>query len=135
MNQDYERRGVVAVMERAGRFLVIKRSVHVVAPGTLCFPGGGIEPGESAEEALIRECEEEIGLRILPQREIWQNVTPWNVHLRWWTAEPVDPDAPVRPNPAEVEAVLWMTLEELAAHPDLLPSNIPFLKFWAARHA
>ncbi|MFA6428701.1 MAG: NUDIX domain-containing protein [Candidatus Buchananbacteria bacterium] len=28
------------------------------------FPGGGIEPGESKEEALIRECQEELGLEV-----------------------------------------------------------------------
>ncbi|MCM1529826.1 MAG: NUDIX domain-containing protein [Alistipes sp.] len=30
------------------------------------FPGGGIEAGESREEALIREVQEETGLRIIP---------------------------------------------------------------------
>ncbi len=129
MSGDFARRGVVAVIERDGLLLVIKRSRHVIAPGTLCFPGGGIEADETPSQALIRECDEEIGLKIVPLREIWQNVTPWNVHLRWWTAVPADPDAPLRPNPREVEAVFWMAPEEIAAHPDLLQSNIPFLKF------
>jgi hypothetical protein len=40
------RRGVIAVVVREGRLLVIRRAQCVVAPGAICFPGGGIEPGE-----------------------------------------------------------------------------------------
>ena len=37
------RRGVVGVIFREDRLLVIRRSLTVVAPGLLCLPGGGIE--------------------------------------------------------------------------------------------
>lgn len=32
-------------------------------PGEVCFPGGRIDPGETAQEAALRECFEETGLR------------------------------------------------------------------------
>ena len=45
------RHGVVGIVYEADRFLVIRRSMKVRAPGLLCFPGGHIESGESFEEA------------------------------------------------------------------------------------
>ena len=42
---DPGRRGVVGVVVRDGRMLVISRSRSVVAPLVYCFPGGGIEAG------------------------------------------------------------------------------------------
>ena len=121
------RYGVIAVIERDGRFLTITRSNEVIAPGKVCFPGGGIEPNETPSEALERECFEELGLRIRPLEQIGESVTPWNVHLRWWTAE-IDADAVPMPNPKEVAAVQWLTFEELLCHPDLLESNRSFLE-------
>ncbi len=45
----------VAVIDSAGRFLLVKQSY---APGWL-FPGGGVEFGETCEEAALRELHEE----------------------------------------------------------------------------
>lgn len=151
---DYARRGVVAVLAVRRRFLVIERAKTVIAPGKLCFPGGGIESGETPAEALVRECREELGVEVAPLREIWRNVTPWNVHLQWWTARFVPAanslgasgvvanhgavnggdDAnefaipEFSPNPAEVGAVYWMTPDEMRKHPGMLESNRPFLR-------
>src|SRR5437899_2455576 len=79
------RRGVVAVVNRGGRLLVIRRSQQVVAPGAICFPGGGIEAGESETDALVREVQEELGVAVMPLKRLWQSVTPWNVDLAWWS--------------------------------------------------
>ena len=119
-------RGSVAVVVRGGRLLVIRRSRLVVAPRAFCFPGGAIEGEESEEEALVREIREELGVTVLPQRRIWQSVTPWRVHLSWWLSH-LPPDARLAPNPAEVESVHWYTPEEMARLPDLLESNRDFL--------
>ncbi|HET6879164.1 MAG TPA: NUDIX domain-containing protein [Pirellulales bacterium] len=120
------RRGAVAVIRDAERLLVIRRSQNVVAPGAFCFPGGAIEPGESEEEALIRELREELNVDVLPLRRIWQSVTPWRVELAWWLAR-LSPGAALRSSPAEVESFHWQTLEEMAALPELLESNRHFL--------
>jgi 8-oxo-dGTP diphosphatase len=55
----------VGVLIRAdGQFLLTSRPVGKVYAGYWEFPGGKIEPGESLEQALRRELEEEIGLTI-----------------------------------------------------------------------
>ncbi len=135
MNRDpattEHRRGAVAVIVRDGRLLVIRRSASVVAPGAYCFPGGGIEAGESEEQALVREIEEELGVRVRPVRRIWQSVTAWHVELAWWLAE-LPSDAQLVPNPAEVESAHWVSAPELPGWDGLLASNHDFLKALAA---
>ena len=120
------RRGVVAVIVREGRFLVIRRSLTVEAPGAYCFPGGAIEPGESEEQALVREIQEELGVAVLPLRRLWVSQTSWQVDLAWWLAEyPLD--AVLQLNPAEVALAAWHTPDELAALEGVLESNLAFL--------
>ncbi len=124
---DPDRRGAVAIVLREGRLLVIRRSRSVVAPLTYCFPGGGIEEGESEQEAVVREVREEIGVKVRPLRRLWQCVTAWKVQLAWWLGELCDDAAPV-PNPAEVESIHWVTPTEMLELPDLLESNREFLE-------
>jgi 8-oxo-dGTP diphosphatase len=123
--------GVAAVVVRADRLLVIRRSRLVRSPGKLCFPGGRREPGESEAEALVREFQEELGAAARPVRRLWQSVTPWGVSLAWWLTS-LDPDTPLSPFADEVEAALWLTVPELRASPDLLESNLLFLDAHAA---
>lgn len=40
------------------------------------LPGGGREGGESPEACLLRELDEEFGLRLAPDRLIWRRVFP-----------------------------------------------------------
>ena len=108
------------------RLLVIERSHTVEAPGMFCFPGGGIEPGEAEQEALVREMFEELGVAVEPVRSLWQSATAWRVQLSWWLARLITPYE-LQPNPAEVASVHWLTPAELAAVPRLLESNRHFL--------
>ena len=80
----------------------------------------------------MREFREELGETITPVRQIWESVTPWRVHLRWWVVRLPEPFAIV-PNPQEVESVAWLGFTELREHPDLLTSNLPFLDRFADR--
>ncbi len=49
---------------RDGRVLAAQRSAPPALAGRWEFPGGKVEPGETPEEALHRECREELGLSV-----------------------------------------------------------------------
>ncbi len=52
-----------AIIERGGRVLATQRSAAMSMPHKWEFPGGKIDPGETAEECLRRELLEEIGIQ------------------------------------------------------------------------
>lgn len=125
------RRGAVAVIVDDGKFLVIRRAAGVAAPLKLCFPGGGIEPDETDEAAVVRELREELNLTVIPSKLLWRSETPWGVRLSWWAAHCADLTT-LAPNDAEVAEVHWLAPDELSAHPDLLSGNSEFLVRLAA---
>lgn len=55
---------VRAVVVRAGRVLLVRRSAWDTLPGTWELPGGKVDPGESPAVGLGRELREETGLRV-----------------------------------------------------------------------
>ncbi|MGV8169628.1 MAG: NUDIX domain-containing protein [Candidatus Nanoarchaeia archaeon] len=64
-----------AVIQKDGKFLLVKRSNYTeIFPGFWDFPGGGIEPGETPEQTVVREVREETSLEINPGREIKQAI-------------------------------------------------------------
>ncbi len=55
--------GVGAVVLDGGRVLLIKRA-HEPLKGQWSLPGGGVEVGETLEQAIVREVQEETGLDV-----------------------------------------------------------------------
>ena len=53
-----------ALVDPDGRVLLARRPAGKPLAGLWEFPGGKVEPGETPERALIRELEEELGIRI-----------------------------------------------------------------------
>jgi len=54
----------VMLVSPQGRVLLLQRSDAGDHAGEWCFPGGGVEPGETAADAASRECLEETGYRV-----------------------------------------------------------------------
>ena len=55
---------VAARIWKDERFLITQRPAHKARALQWEFPGGKVERGESHEEALTRECREELGVEI-----------------------------------------------------------------------
>lgn len=55
---------VAALIRRGNRFFICQRPADKSQGLLWEFPGGKVEPGESLEQALIRECREELKIRI-----------------------------------------------------------------------
>lgn len=114
---------VGAAILRDGRLLACRRTGPPEVAGGWELPGGKVEPGESPDEALVRELAEELGLAV--------RVTGWldgaapigDTHelavavvtvIRW------------TPRPVEHDRLRWLTADELD---DVawLPADRPFL--------
>lgn len=123
--RDFERRrlGVVMAVRRESdaRWLLVRRGAAVErAPLKIGFPGGEIEPGETQEQAVIREMQEELGVAARPVRLVMiydLPDRPWRLFL--WLTELLE--QALRPDPREVAEVMWVTPREGSDHPDALP--------------
>ncbi|MGY0040798.1 NUDIX domain-containing protein [Pedobacter sp. NJ-S-72] len=60
------------IISHEGQILVAQRSLNMHLPLKWEFPGGKVEPGESAEDCLIREIREELAVEI----KIVKKMTP-----------------------------------------------------------
>ena len=52
----------VALVDRDGRVLLAQRPQGKAMAGLWEFPGGKVDPGETPEQALMRELDEELGI-------------------------------------------------------------------------
>jgi 8-oxo-dGTP diphosphatase len=58
-------KGVSAALAHQGKILIVRRSINDdFLAGYYEMPGGKIEPGEDEEQALIREIQEEVSLKV-----------------------------------------------------------------------
>ena len=55
---------VAALIWKENRFMICQRPAHKTRALEWEFVGGKVEVGESKEQALVRECQEELGVEI-----------------------------------------------------------------------
>ncbi|MFP5308744.1 MAG: NAD(P)H-hydrate epimerase [Actinomycetes bacterium] len=85
-------------------------------PGQVSFPGGRLDPGETVEEAALREAEEEIGLRAHTARIVGVGPTFYIPPSRFWVVPVVarwDQPHELRLNPWEVDEILRVPVAAL----------------------
>ena len=128
----------VLVVDSSDRILLF--FVRLAYTAAWVTPGGGLEPGESHEEAAIRELEEETGLcgvtlspcvwtvefefayadQLYHQRERYfvVRVDSNEVRTEGWTAS----------ESAEIESVRWWSLDEILESSDKFrPADLPLV--------
>lgn len=116
---------VCAVIERAGRVLIAQRPPDKLMPLKWEFPGGKVEPGEAAADAIVREIREELGCTVTVSRAL----TPFIHDYRTVVIQMIpfvcalDPASPL-PHAHEHVALAWATLPELRAY-DLAAADWP----------
>ena len=80
---------VAALIWDDNKFLACQRPAHKARGLLWEFVGGKVEPGESWEEALIRECQEELGVTVAPKdifMEVIHEYPDLTVHLILYNA-------------------------------------------------
>ncbi|MGH4023194.1 MAG: NUDIX domain-containing protein [Pseudonocardiaceae bacterium] len=101
-----------AVLGRHGRVLVQQRARPAAMAGRWELPGGQVEPGESARDALVRECHEELAVTVVPGAQLGPDVPlPGGRVLRVYRAALAEPGA--RPVAVEHAALRWVAAAEL----------------------
>ena len=118
-----------AVIRRDGRVLLSTRPEDKPPAGRE-FPGGKLEPGETGEQALARECREELGaeVRVGPRvDELVFDYPDLSVHLTLYQAEPL-----TEPRALEHSALDWVGPAGLERY-DLCPADrrfVPAVQQW-----
>ncbi len=117
---------VAALIRRDGRFMICQRPAHKARGLLWEFVGGKTEEGETKEEALIRECREELNVTVKPHdvfmelTHIYPDIT---VNLTLFNAEIVSGT----PEKLEHNDIRWITPQEISQY-DFCPADEKILE-------
>ncbi|WP_078814826.1 (deoxy)nucleoside triphosphate pyrophosphohydrolase [Prosthecobacter debontii] len=115
---------VCAIIRRGDQILLAQRPPGKSLAGMWEFPGGKIDPGETAEEALHRELMEELGCQV-----VILAVGPPVVHAYEWGRICLHPflcelaSASPKPTAHEHSELAWVFKKNILC-PDLAPADV-----------
>ena len=122
---------VGAIIKDGDRYLVGQRAANKAQGGLWEFMGGKIEPGETPEQALARECREELDLAIENEHIIDSVVHEYPEKTIRLTLISCSPKSGSIPKALEHQQIRWVTVKEMTNMPfcpadrDLLPVLFP----------
>ena len=116
---------VAALIWQGEKFMICQRPTHKARGLLWEFVGGKVEAGETPQEALIRECREEIDV-LLSVGDVFMDVTheypDLTVHLTLFHATVAEGE----PQMLEHNDIQWITPEEIPNY-DFCPADVEIL--------
>ena len=112
---------VAALIWRGDRFMICQRPAHKTRGLLWEFVGGKVEPGETKEQALIRECQEELNVTLSVENvfmEVLHEYPDMTVHLTLFNAT----IAQGKPVMIEHNDIKWITPSEIPQY-DFCPAD------------
>ena len=116
---------VAALVRRGDKFLACQRPAHKARGLLWEFVGGKVEPGETPEQALIRECREELAVTVQPGpvfMEVTHEYPDMTVRLTLFEARITEGE----PQLLEHNAIAWITPGEIDEY-DFCPADVEIL--------
>lgn len=117
---------VAALIWKEDRFMICQRPANKTRALLWEFVGGKVEAGESKEQALIRECREELDITVSVQdvfMEVVHEYPDITVHLTLFNAVIADGT----PKRLEHNDIQWIMPEEINTY-DFCPADTEILK-------
>ena len=122
-NRNNDAAGVL--YNRQGEVLITRRARHVHQGGLWEFPGGKLEHGETAQQALARELHEELGIQVLnsePLIRIYHDYADKNILLDVWRVRKYSGEAHGR----EGQPLQWVEPDRLSRF-SFPEANLPII--------
>lgn len=108
------------------KFMICQRPAHKTRGLLWEFVGGKVEPGETGEEALVRECMEEIAVEVVVDGEFTEVIHEYPdmfVHLTLYNAHILRGE----PQMLEHNDIRWITPEEIPEY-EFCPADVEILE-------
>ena len=117
---------VAALVWRDDKFMICQRPAHKARGLLWEFVGGKVEPGETKEQALIRECREELAVTISVDdafMDVTHEYPDLTVHLTLFNAT----ISKGKPQKLEHNDIKWITPSEIPNY-EFCPADEEILK-------